>query len=65
MIVRGLGRALVLFLLPVAKIAASDVDDWSDAPSEWVAGLDYAAFCKPGEWYFDEFGESVSANAGE
>jgi hypothetical protein len=35
------------------------VEDWSDAPPEWVARLDYAAFCRPGEWHFDPFGEFI------
>jgi hypothetical protein len=62
--VRGLGRALVLLLLPVAMAAATDVSDWSDAPSDWVAGLDYSAFCRPGEWFFEPTGKFAVVNDG-
>lgn len=61
---RGFRRALALFLLPFALALAGDVDDWSDAPPAWTAGLDLFAFCRPGEWTFETEGESAAAGAG-
>lgn len=60
MIIRRSARSLLLCLLPAAMAVATEADDWSGAPSEWVAGIDRAAFCGPGEWFFSVGGERVT-----
>jgi hypothetical protein len=58
---RRLCSALVLLLLPVEFAASADPADWTDAPAEWIEGIDYSAFCKPGEWYFEAIGKQFPA----
>lgn len=61
MIVCGFTRFLLLCLLPAATVTAAEIDDWSGTPPGWVAGIDHAAFCGPGEWFFGTEGEKATA----
>jgi hypothetical protein len=54
----------VLLCLVAAGATAAEVEDWSDAPGEWIVGLDISAFCKPGAWTFESVGAFVSIGVG-
>lgn len=59
MAARAIGLAFLLCLI-AAGVAAAEVEDWSDAPAEWIVGLDLSAFCKPAAWTFESVGAFVS-----
>jgi hypothetical protein len=58
---RELCLVLALVLLPAEVATSAEPAEWAQAPRAWKAGLDYSALCGPGEWWFDAFGEEVSA----
>lgn len=49
----------VLLCLFAAGSTAGEIEDWSDAPTAWIVGLDRSAFCNTGAWNFDSRGEFV------
>jgi hypothetical protein len=47
-----------------AEILAADVEGWSDAPADWIIGLDRGAFCDDGVWTFESRGNFVIIGKG-
>jgi hypothetical protein len=60
---RGFGPAVLLLLLAAASKAA-EFEDWSDAPAQWIAGLNLSAFCVDRTSTFDSQGEFVTIGEG-
>jgi hypothetical protein len=49
----------LLFAL-VHPSAGDEANEWNELPYEWSGAVDYAAFCKPGEWTFLPVGEDLA-----